>query len=133
MVREDTVNMFKYLRESVIRYSDEFQRYIRKVIEALGDTCSIVLFGSRARGDNMESSDFDVAIIVKDELSTFDVLDKVVVIERGCVPVDLVVLKISDLERGVIRKMLMKCKILYDGLNLRDKLESLCSCEVFEL
>ena len=133
MVREDTVNMFKYLRESVIRYSDEFQRYIRKVIEALGDTCSIVLFGSRARGDNMESSDFDVAIIVKDELSTFDVLDKVVVIERGCVPVDLVVLKISDLERVIIRKMLMKCKILYDGLNLLDKLESLCSCEVFEL
>ncbi|WP_162008552.1 hypothetical protein [Vulcanisaeta thermophila] len=35
---------------------------------------------------------------------------------------DLVVLSVEDLDDPLVRDMLRDCRVLYDGLNIRDKL-----------
>lgn len=122
MAEENIVKIFKFLRENVATYEKQFQSYIKDLVRELRGKCSIVLFGSRARGDNVESSDFDLAIIIKDDMNALEFLEKAAKLNKTGVPVDLVVLKEEDLEKGTIRKMLEGCKIIYDGLKIANKI-----------
>jgi len=81
---------------------------------------SIVLFGSRARGDYLPYSDYDVALVLPDS----DCSDKIGVAEearrlrpRG-LSLDLVVLCASELDDPLVKQMLRDKKVLYDGLGL---------------
>ncbi|HBY56734.1 MAG TPA: hypothetical protein DEG96_02555 [Candidatus Atribacteria bacterium] len=42
---------------------------IKKVIESIFPKCRIILFGSKVRGDADELSDYDILVIVKQNLS----------------------------------------------------------------
>ncbi len=85
---------------------------------------AVVLFGSRARGDYLPYSDYDVAVILE------DVGDKLAAIEefrrlkpRG-LPLDLLVIRVDELSDPLVSKMLEGCIVLYDGLGIASSLKS---------
>jgi predicted nucleotidyltransferase len=49
-------------REAAIRLAD----YKRAVVDALPGVDKLILFGSRARGQAREDSDYDIAVVVRD-------------------------------------------------------------------
>jgi len=64
---------------------------LEKVKEIILDECQkagvvvdrIILFGSRARGDNREDSDFDIYVIIDDDLEFSDIMNIFLKIKRG--------------------------------------------------
>ncbi len=109
-----------------MRPSDEdLMLFVERVRERYPHS-TILLFGSRARGDNLPYSDYDVAVIlerVEDRLREAEELAK---LKPSRLPLDLVVLEPGDLQDPLIAKMLTPCKVLYDGLGLG---EALCRQE----
>lgn len=81
-------------------------------------SATIVLFGSRARGTHLPSSDFDVAIISNGYI---DPVEARRLKPRG-LPLDLVTLTVDDLNDPIIRSMLSNCVVLRDGLGISDLL-----------
>ncbi len=91
-----------------------FEEFTERVIKEYNGEVSIILFGSRGRGDNRESSDFDVLVILREKTSG----DHQVVyqLKPGELPADAVIVTPEELETPVIKKMLEDGKIVYDGL-----------------
>jgi predicted nucleotidyltransferase len=64
---------------------------LEKIKEIILDECQkagvvvdrIILFGSRARGDNREDSDFDIYVIIDDDLEFSDIMNIFIKIKRG--------------------------------------------------
>ncbi len=54
------------LRRARIDHPEEFDRIVRRVVEAV-DPLAVYLFGSRARGDAREDSDYDLMVVVPDD------------------------------------------------------------------
>jgi hypothetical protein len=84
-----------------------------------------VLFGSRARGDYMPYSDYDIAVVFRKVTDERELMLRIRSLKPSGLPLDLLVLSVDDLSDPVIREMLKGCVILYDGLNLRDLLTGL--------
>ncbi len=96
----------RLLREYVRKISG---RYLKSII---------ILFGSRARGNHLPYSDYDIAVIlekVEDKLALVEELRKLK--PRG-LPLDLLVFQVDELSDPLISGMLKKCRILYDGLGI---------------
>jgi predicted nucleotidyltransferase len=70
----------------------------------------VYLVGSRARGDNIPSSDFDVVVVVEDDVDILDVAIKLRLLKKTSIPLDVIVLCRSDLEDPVYREMLRDAK-----------------------
>jgi predicted nucleotidyltransferase/HEPN domain-containing protein len=51
-----------------IDHPDELERLVRQIVERV-DPVAVYLFGSRARGDADENSDYDLMVVVRDEVS----------------------------------------------------------------
>ncbi|AEM39111.1 DNA polymerase beta domain protein region [Pyrolobus fumarii 1A] len=101
-----------------IKPSDEDLMLFVERVRERHPRSAILLFGSRARGDNLPYSDYDVAVIlerVEDRLREAEELAK---LKPSRLPLDLVVLELDDLRDPLIAKMLTPCKVLYDGLGL---------------
>ena len=64
------------------------------------------LAGSRARGDWETSSDFDVVVVVRDDVDPIDVATRVRLLKGKSMPLDVVVLKRSELGDPVYAEML---------------------------
>jgi predicted nucleotidyltransferase len=64
---------------------------LEKIKEIILDECGkvgvvvdrIILFGSRARGDNRDDSDFDIYVVVDNELEFSDMMNIFLKIKRG--------------------------------------------------
>ncbi len=78
---------------------------------------TILLFGSRARGEARAASDYDVAIILPNPDPLEDAVWARRVRLKG-LRVDIVVLDIRQLEDPVYAQMLDGAVVLHDGLNL---------------
>ncbi len=100
-----------------------FKEYVERLSRELGSV-TIILFGSRARGTPLPFSDYDIAIVVPEDVCT----DKLGVIERARsvkppgLSVDIVVLCPSELRDPLTRSMLSNSIVLYDrlGVDLED-------------
>ncbi len=78
---------------------------------------TILLFGSRARGEARAASDYDVAIILPNPDPVEEVIRARRARPRG-LRVDVVVLGVRQLEDPVYAQMLDGAVVLHDGLNL---------------
>lgn len=83
---------------------------------------TIVLFGSRAKRNNLPYSDYDIAIIFRRVVNKISIVIEAYKGKPSELALDIVVLEEDEIEDPLIRKMLEKCIILYDGLGIRRKL-----------
>lgn len=113
-----------YLRSRARRLEGEekdFQAFVSRVRRLFKGEVSIALFGSRALGNPLPYSDYDVALVIpkkpKGE-AYWRLLAKV----RGCkprsLPLDLVILQPNELSDPLLAKMLEKALPVYDGLKV---------------
>ena len=111
------------LRRLLRREADRLRRQpllFREFVERLRrqrPRSTILLFGSRARGEARAASDYDVAIILPNP----DPLEEVIRARRARprgLRVDVVVLGVRQLEDPVYAQMLDGAVVLHDGLNL---------------
>ena len=108
--------LLRILRDMLPR--DEYlEVFVRRVAERYPRS-TIVLFGSRARGDSLPYSDYDVAVILEGVGDRVRVAEEVARLKPPELPLDLVILEPGDLEDPIIGRMLEGCRTLYDGLGL---------------
>jgi len=98
---------------------DYQKRIVRSIREIYGDNVTIILFGSRARGDYSLKSDFDILVITE---SPGDILGNIIKIRKHIgqktFAIDIVVIKPEDMTDFVIKRMMEKIRVLYDGLGI---------------
>ena len=80
---------------------------------------TILLFGSRARGDFVPYSDYDIAVILRSVNDKLKVIERLRRLKPEGIDLDLIVLSVDDLRDPLIRSMLSDRKILHNGLSLR--------------
>jgi len=113
--------LLRILGESISK-GDELLRGFASRVSSEYPSSTIVLFGSRARGDYMPYSDYDVAVVFRKVTDERELMLRIRGLKPGGLSLDLLVLSVDDLSDPVIREMLKGCVILYDGLDLRDSL-----------
>ena len=117
--------LLRYLAERKRRESEAFQTYAERLMTRFPDY-TVVLFGSRARGDEEPTSDYDVALIVPREVcgERLRVAEEARRLRRTGEPfsLDLLVVCVDELEDRLIRDMLEHCIILHDGLRIAERL-----------
>ena len=70
------------------------------------------MVGSRARGDNIPSSDFDVVLVIDDDRDPVEVTIKARLLRREAFPLDIVVLRRSEVGDRIYGEMLKHSKKL---------------------
>ena len=65
-----------------IDHPDELERMVRQIVERV-DPVAIYLFGSRARGDAREDSDYDLMVVIPDERMNRKVWDELLEARRA--------------------------------------------------
>jgi len=97
--------LLRILSESVSKGDELLREFVSRVSsEYPGST--IVLFGSRARGDYMPYSDYDVAVVFRKVTDERELMLRIRSLKPGGLPLDLLVLSVDDLSDPVIREML---------------------------
>ncbi len=94
------------------------EEYVQRLARRYPKT-TIVLFGSRARGEESPSSDYDLAVIVPEASDKLKLIEEMRRLKPHGISVDLLVIGVNELEDPVIARMLEKSKILYNGLGLK--------------
>ncbi|MHA1590509.1 MAG: nucleotidyltransferase domain-containing protein [Candidatus Njordarchaeales archaeon] len=123
MAKVDRLKYYRFLRKRVEQYEKLFAEFIKRVINDLRDKATLILFGSRAREDHKESSDFDLMVIIeRGEMEKISLEEKLYRMKPRQVPIDILVIYDDELNNDVIKKMLTTGKkIIYDGLGLFKK------------
>lgn len=118
MVKKYNLEIYKSLRDLVKNYDKYFKMFLDDIISRFQDEITVILFGSRVSGKARESSDYDVAIIVRDDVDRIKFMEEISTMRKGGIPIDIVVLKKSEIKNEIIKKMLTPSKIIWDGLRL---------------
>lgn len=108
--------------DDIMKREELFRSYIERVIELLEKRATLVLFGSRARGDHMTSSDYDLAVIIDYCDDILGLTEALLSIRPRGLSIDIVVLERRELGDPLVARMLTPCRIVYDGLGLSDTL-----------
>ncbi|MGC8543794.1 MAG: nucleotidyltransferase domain-containing protein [Vulcanisaeta sp.] len=124
-MRGDSLNSLSRLLRTLARYVEDgdkaLREYVNRLVREVPES-TIVLFGSRARGDYLPSSDYDVAVILRQVSDVHSELLRLRSLKPEGLFLDLTILSIDDLDDPVIREMLRGCRLLYDGLGINNKL-----------
>ena len=114
--------LLKARRELMSRQDELLEEFVAKAIEKFPDS-TMILFGSRARGQERPDSDYDILVVM--DLEDRDRLQKILEIRslkpRG-IPVDVLVLSPEEVTDPLYREMLKGGRVLHNGLGL-----NLCS------
>lgn len=114
--------ILRRLRETIEAMESLLCNYVEVLRERLPRS-AIVLFGSRARGNHMPYSDFDLMVIVENEHGIGRAFKAAIESKPRALPVDLIILSLDDLSDPLRVKMLKDgCIILHDGVNLSSRL-----------
>lgn len=128
MPRGSSSGLRRRLLRSRARKLRNERKVLHKYIEILSKNyprSTVVLFGSRARGDELPYSDYDLAVIldkVGDRISLVETLRRLK--PRG-LPLDLIVIQVDELSDPLTSTMLSGCTVLYDGLKIKNRLSTL--------
>jgi hypothetical protein len=90
---------------------------VERVVRHYNGRVSVVLFGSRARGDHWPSSDYDVLVVLERVDDEAEEASKLYSMKRGF-SADIIVVTPDKLQLGDVKEMLKHRKVLYDGLGL---------------
>ncbi len=102
-------NVYRILAERFRSWNRAFEEFVERlcreeiVLEAY-------LVGSRARGDNLPYSDYDVVVVIPPTLDKLDVIVKLRLLRTGSFPLDLIALYPDELEDPLYREMLRYAK-----------------------
>ncbi|MCD6358083.1 MAG: nucleotidyltransferase domain-containing protein [Thermoproteales archaeon] len=102
-------------RERVRRWGELLALYVER-IKALYPRSRIMLFGYRARGDELSYSDFDVAVILDEPGDRLSLTEELRKLKPRGLPLDLLVLSSEELNDSLVAHMLEGGRVLYDGL-----------------
>ena len=91
--------------------------FIEKVKEKYAGKVTIVLFGSRARGDYWPSSDYDFMIFLERVEDKIEEAYEIYRLKRGF-PADIIVLSKDEVRDKIVEKMLENKIVIYDGLGI---------------
>ncbi|BDC18950.1 nucleotidyltransferase domain-containing protein [Acidianus sp. HS-5] len=91
--------------------------FVEKVKEKYAGKVTIVLFGSRARGDYWPSSDYDFMVFLERVEDKIEEAYEIYRLKRGF-SADIIVLSKDELKDRIIEKMLEDKIVIYDGLGL---------------
>lgn len=124
------MNLLSQFLRTLAKYVEDgdkaLKEYVNRLIQELPES-TIVLFGSRARGDYLPNSDYDVAVILRQVSDVHSELLRLRSLKPEGLFLDLTILSIDDLDDPVIKEMLKGCKLLYDGLGINNKLGCMLS------
>jgi len=110
------------------RKVESYERGFKEFTQLLCSSGLVVeayLVGSRARGDSIPSSDFDVVVVVEDDVDTVDVAIRLRLLKRTSIPLDIIVFRRSDLDDPVYREMLRDAKRICGGITRVDVVSSI--------
>jgi len=96
--------------------------YVERISKRYPES-TIVLFGSRARGNHLPYSDYDVAVILREVRNKLLVIEELRKLKPRGLPLDLLVIQVTELSDPLIVRMFKECKVLYDGLKIRSLIE----------
>lgn len=88
-------------------------------LKALPFVDAIYLFGSRARGDNRERSDIDLAIKLSPEYSRYDWLKVVDIIDEADTLLEIDCVNLDEADEKLRERILRQGKILYERVGGR--------------
>ncbi|MEM4430431.1 MAG: nucleotidyltransferase domain-containing protein [Thermofilaceae archaeon] len=120
MRKESLSGLSEYLRwraELLKRQNELLDEFVKNVAERLG-RCAVLLFGSRARGNHIPYSDFDIAIVVEEAVDKLSLIEELRALKPRGLPLDLIIFEREDLKSPVVKKMLEGAIIVYDSLQL---------------
>ncbi|MEM0024649.1 MAG: nucleotidyltransferase domain-containing protein [Thermofilaceae archaeon] len=120
MRKKSLSGLSEYLRwraELLKRQNELLDEFVKNVAERLG-RCAVLLFGSRARGNHIPYSDFDIAIVVEEAVDKLSLIEELRALKPRGLPLDLIIFEREDLKSPVVKKMLEGAIIVYDSLQL---------------
>ncbi len=111
-------------RRSLAERPRLFASYLEALRNSLGDAASIILFGGRAAVGPWrdEPRDYDLAIVVPDDVDPEEVEELARRLRPRGLPVDIIVLRLSQLRDPLIRQMLSRRLVLHDPLGVEELL-----------
>ncbi len=80
---------------------------------------TILLFGSRAKGNSLPYSDYDIAVILDEVKDKVEMTERLRRLKPRGIDLDLIVFSIDEIEDPLVKKMLEGSRTLHNGLNLR--------------
>ncbi len=104
---------------------DELLDVFVEMVKSVRPEATIILFGSRARGDHLPYSDYDIAVILPGPEDPVKVVEELRRLKPPRLPADIIVVHRGQLGDPLVARMLRRCRILYDGLGLSGELEAL--------
>ena len=123
--------LLRYLADTIRKQNELLREYVSRLRVILKD-CTVVLFGSRARGTHLPHSDYDVCVILRkvSDNEKINLIEQLRRLKPPGLSLDLVVVSVDEvLNDRLVQDMLRNCVILYDGLSLREVLKTLCGCQ----
>ncbi|HEW93996.1 hypothetical protein DRN84_01870 [Candidatus Geothermarchaeota archaeon] len=126
----------RWVRERVKRAresNEKFYRFIEGLKRLFNDKVSIILFGSRARGDYHTGSDYDI-LLIADEYPSNNIFERIshirsrinIIINIQMIPLTMDEM-IQSLEEGsiIVREAIANGVLIYDGLSISQKIDEL--------
>ncbi|WP_167827826.1 nucleotidyltransferase domain-containing protein [Pyrolobus fumarii] len=107
-------------KEALEKRPRMFREFMERLTKKLEGKATIIVFGGRARVgvENREPRDYDVMIVVSDELEIEDVEEEVYRLKPKRLPADIIIVTKQMLEDNIVKQMLKDSIIVYDSLGI---------------
>ncbi|RUM48124.1 MAG: hypothetical protein DSY37_00500 [Hyperthermus sp.] len=111
------LSVFKKLKKKAEKGLEELVKAARNKYP----NTTLILFGPRARGENLPYSDWDIAVIVecRSPIDKLRISEEMYRLKPPAMPLDPIIICRSELNDPLVARMLEESKILYNGLNIK--------------
>ncbi len=119
--------LLKTLRNRLAMLEQVLEAYLESLEKAYPKS-SIILFGSRARGDFLPYSNYDIVLVLEKPVDRIEETVRARRLKPAILPADILVVSLEELLKDpILEKMLENgCILLYDALGVRDKIKDKC-------